>query len=501
MNATGRRIAKNATVLMASQVVTWALSLALTLFLPRYLGPAGFGEFRLAVSIWALMAVVIAFGMDTLLIKETSRDPSQLAGLFSTSIVLRVGIFLVSTVIVALYALAAGYPRETLQVIFVVGLSTFVGQLAATCAAALQGLERMEYLSLGSIAGQAVATGAGIVLLLSGYRVVAFALVYLASAVIALTVQWIALQRLHPLHLELDRNRLSWMLRASFPYLLVFGFLVAYNQVDVLIMSWLVSPAQIGWYSAANNLFGTFLFIPTVFLSAILPALSRMHKQSPEAMPQFLSRSFNLLLMMGVPLGLGVMAVANPLVVLLFGPAFTNSGPILMVMGLVLIFTYQNIALGQFFISSDRQSVWIAVMAVATLLAIPLDLVLIPWCQSAFGNGALGGACSYLVTEAGMLVYGLVMMPKGALGWKNGWLALRVVVAGLAMAIVIWWLRGLFIVAAIAIGLAVELAFVISLRVIVPEDWALVRALATGALGWLRLKTVRSPNRSQSPQG
>ena len=70
MSRDGTRVVKNASILMATQLITWALSLLLVVFLPRYLGAAAVGQFAIAGSIWAIMGMLVGFGMDTLLMKE-----------------------------------------------------------------------------------------------------------------------------------------------------------------------------------------------------------------------------------------------------------------------------------------------------------------------------------------------------------------------------------------------------------------------------------------------
>ena len=80
-----------------------------------------------------------------------------------------------------------------------------------------------------------------------------------------------------------------------------------------------------------------------------------------------------------------------------------------------------------------------------------------------------------------------MLLPKGMLGWKNGWLALRVTIAGLAMAAVVWWVRGLFIAIPIGAGITAYLVCIFLLRVITPEDWSMLKSLRLNALrrlGW-----------------
>ena len=180
------------------------------------------------------------------------------------------------------------------------------------------------------------------------------------------------------------------------------------------------------------------------------------------------------------------MVIANPLVLLIFGPEFANSGPILTVLGIVLILTYQNILIGRFLISMDRQNAWTLVMAVATIATVPLDMLLIPWCQATFGNGALGGAISFVITELGMLLAGLTLLPAGALTRANLWTALRVLSAGLLMVAVAWQFEALFIAVPILSGAITYVVAVFLLRIIPKEDIELLLELSQPLLNKFR---------------
>ncbi len=480
MNNTGKTIVKNASFLMFSQMITWGMALLLTAFLPRYLGAVGMGKLQLALSLWAIMGVIVSFGMDTFLTKKIARNPENVGNLFSSSIVLRTLLFGLSLIGMAVYTQIAGYPADTTMVIFVIGIASLIGQYSSTCQSALNGLERMEYVSISDIVSKGVTTLISIGLLLMGYHVMAIAFVYILGNMLSFSIQFLALRRKQKLHL----HRFNWqsgieILKHSFPFLLMGGFLVFYAQVDVVIISLLVSEEQLGWYGAADRLFATLLFIPTVYMMAVFPALSRMHVEASQSIKNLSSLSFDLLLLMAVPIGLGLMVIANQLVLVVFGADFANSGPILAIFGVVLIMTYLNILIGSFLIATDRQNPWTRVIIIATLISIPLDLILIPWCERIFSNGAIGGALAFVVTEAFMLIAGIRLLPKGTLTQVNLSYALRTLLAGAIMVVSIWWIRDMFLPIPILVGTAVYLICIISMKLITPEVWKLVKNMVT----------------------
>ena len=479
---------------MLSQILTWGMAIVLMIFLPRILGAEGVGQLHLADSVWAIVGILIGFGMDIYLTKEIARVPEKTGELLGNSMVLRTLLFVLGFAGVVLYVNLAGYATLTVWVIYLYGFGRLVAEFSSGATSALVGLERMEYVAFANILSRLFATVVTIAVLLMGYGVLAAAAVYAASSAVSVVIQLVYMGRLQPLRFTFQRD-LAWqMLRVSAPYLLVTLFSVAYMNLDAIIISLVVDETTLGWYSAADLLFGTMMFVPVVFITAVFPALSRLNVESPQELRKLMRRSFDLLLILGVPIGLGTMGIANGLVVLLYGADFAPSGPVLAVLGIVLIFTYQNILLGRFLIAVDRQNVWTVVMGVATLLTIPLDLIFIPWMHNRFGNGAIGGALSFVVTEVGMMLFGLRYLPAGSLTRKNGWVAVRVIGAGLVMTAVVWALRGSFIALPIVAGAVTYTGLILLLRVVSDEDKLMfkdqfqritrrVRVFAHGRLG------------------
>lgn len=282
------------------------------------------------------------------------------------------------------------------------------------------------------------------------------------------------------------------MIYASTPYLLTGLVLVAYGRIDVLIMANLIDTTTIGWYSAAMTLYGTLLFVPPILASAIFPAITRSYRQDTERLRSLISKGFDLTLLIAVPTGLGLIVVSDSIAVLLFGEAFAPSGQILKLMGIVLIFMYQNIVMGQFMVSIDRQNTWTILILIGIGLTISLDIIMIPWFQIHYGNGALGAACSYIITEGLMFLAGIMLLPRGLLTRTNFRNGCRIGIAGIIMLLACWWTRELFIAVPIVIGAVVYGAAILWLRVISPKDLELGKSfvLQFGSRIQQRVQTV-----------
>lgn len=490
MNNTGKTIAKNASFLMGSQVVTWSLAILLMMFLPRYLGAASIGQLHLANSIWAIIAIFVTFGMDIMMTKEVARSHDKFSELAGTSLVIRLVFYIIGILFLTIYLQWANYSDQAVLVIVIIGVSSLISQIGTVFKTSLVGNERMEYIAYADIVGKLFRTVVTLTVIFMGFGILAVALVVIGTSIVSVLMQVFAARKLHPIKLSFRWDIVKWMLKASAPFFFVAVFRAIYVQVDVIIISLLVNEEVIGWYSAADSLFSTFLFIPTIFLTAAFPALARLFEEKSDELGSLMRKSFDMLMLLSIPIGLGMFVLGTEIVVLIFGPDFENSGAVLSVMGIVLIFTYLNILIGRFLIATNRQNKWTIVMAIAVLLSFPLDFILVPWCQETFGNGAIGGALAFVVTESGMLLIGIYLLPKGSLGWSNVWVTSRVLLAGIIMVVVVWQFKDFFIAIPIFFGIITFAGFSWLFGVLPKELFTMFHHVGKKILAKFRRKEV-----------
>jgi O-antigen/teichoic acid export membrane protein len=486
-------VAKNISVMLVAQLITWSLTLTLTIFLPRQLGPDATGKLYFALSVWAIAAVVVKCGMDIYLTTAIARRPERATALLGVSLGLRTALFLLGAAAVAAYVSLLGYGPDIVAVVAIIGVAALLDLWTAGITAMLQGLEQMQLFSLANIANKLVFTGAALLALALGYRLYVIAAVYVLGALVGFGALVVLTWRRHPLRPRLALAESGAMLRSSAPYLMSSVALILYGEVDKQVIAALIDPASVGWYGTAVNLFGTLMFIPVIFTTAIFPSLARLYAAAPDRLPQVARKSVDLMFLVSIPLGLGVMVIARPLVALIYGPAFAPAGAILSLLGVVIIFTYLNILFSQMLISVDRPHLWTIVLVVSTIVTVVLDILLVPWCQQVFGIGALAGAITYLLVEAAQVCAGVLLLPKGTLGWMNVRTAALALAAGLVMAGAVWLTHDLPIVVPVAVGAVVYPGMVLLLRIVPREDFALLYELARQAAARLRPGAAAAP--------
>ena len=481
-----RSIGRNVVVTLLAQIVSWSGAIVVTTMLPRYLGPENVGQFRLASSIWLIAGSFIIFGTDKTVTLQVARREDEIARIAASAAWLRMALWVVAGGAIAVALTVLQVDRTLAILCAIVGFGHLGRMIGSVGLRSLEGLEQFGYLARVTTAmsvGSAVGVALAIVLDVGLYPM---AVLLVAGFFITGSLQLWFLSRLTPLGWRSSREQVLATAKRGLPYLLGTVALTAYREVDTIIMAGLVDREQIGWYSTADQLFGTAVMLPTVVMATMLPVFARVHASDPSRARIMAEQTYRTLLLVGLPSGIGLFLISDRLAVLLFGRQFVETGPVLAGFGLALVAVSLNILVGRYALAIGRERFFYTMLLVAMLATVPLDMVLVPFFDERYQNGAIGGAVSFMITEAVILIVGTLALLPTAIGRPTMVRLVKTAAATAAMAAVVYPLRAEFPVFPVALG---ALAFVLAtlvLRTLEAHEWRML-APATS-----RLPVVRS---------
>jgi O-antigen/teichoic acid export membrane protein len=407
-----RRVARNIGALAGGQAVTWGMTLLWTMVVPRVLGPVQLGLVVSAVSVSSVLGLLLGLGTRNYLVREIVVNPDQGPKLIGTAIVLRVILMPLTAVGAVVFAHLAHYGHERSTILYLAVAMTVLTLLAEPMQAAFQAMERMQYLAYADIVNKTAQSVIGIALVLVGFRAVGTVanMAIIAGVVAVLLGSW--LRRFMRVDLSTNIRLMRTVARQSVSYW-VFGlFCMIYLWIDTIMLS-LMTPARVvGWYGAPMRLFQTLMFLPMMLSTAWLPRLVEAHKESPDRLLAATRKPLELVLVLSTPIAGAMAMTAGPLVYVIYGSAFTHAIPVTVILALCIPPMYVNIMLGTVLLAAKRQVTWTYVMAGASVVNPIFNLVLIPFTQHHYGNGAIGAALSLLLTEGVMVVGGAVMLGR-----------------------------------------------------------------------------------------
>jgi len=467
-------IRRNVMQMFTAQVITWLIATVLAVVIPRALGPEVLGELSLATSLWLIAAIVIGLGTSMYLQLEIAQSPNTGLAMVGPVIVLRTAAWLLAALVLGTYTLLAGSSTMFALLMALVGFNVLINVWSDVLTTSFLGMERMSipsFLSIASKATNLVLVLAMLALQFGVYGVVIAGIIAGAWPFLFLLRRFTGLGHIT---LKGANRHVSHILRSSWPFMMAGLAVVVYQQIDVIAISWMIGPRDVGWYSTADSLVTSLGAPATVVFAAIFPALGRLHRHDPEGLVRLVQRAFSLLTLAAVPIGLGTMVIAPSFAPMLYGDEFRETGDVLVAFGPVIILSFCTLLFGGVALATERSNLWVAVVLGAAALTIPLDAVLVPWTSDRFGNGAIGGAIAFIITETFQFAIGLWRVAPHLVNRATAWRIGRILIAGGAMMACTWPLREQFILLPIGVGAITYGVAVVALRVVGADERALI---------------------------
>jgi teichuronic acid exporter len=317
--------------IMMRQGLQFVISIALA----RMLSPEEFGTIALLYLFVGLAGAFVDCGFSSALIQRRDITHTDESTVFwfnlSMGMAMALVLWLLAPWLASFYKLPILTPLTG-----VLALNLFCSALGSIHGTLLT--KRLDFktpMKIGAIA-TTISGALGIVLAWQGYGVWALAMQTLVSTILTTALLWTVVKWRPGLEFSLASAR---RLFAFGGYLLMAGLLdIAYNRIYTLLIGRLYGVRELGFYNRAD---GT-KQLPVGILSGILsrvalPIFSATvgDKESLRRGVRFALRSMMLI---NVPMMLGLMATAGPVVQTLFGENWLPSVPVLQVLCLAGIF-------------------------------------------------------------------------------------------------------------------------------------------------------------------
>jgi O-antigen/teichoic acid export membrane protein len=375
----------------------------LFIYIARKLGGEDFGKLSFAYSFTGICIIVADFGLNTILIRNVSRQKELTKEYIGNIFVLKIVLSVVSISVMGLFVLFTDYPREVITILVIFGGVMFFKALVDFFCAIFNAYERMDKEAFLKGTSQIFLFLSGIVILALGFGLFGlsnvFLIVYLISSMIGFYMVYEGIANIRP---SFNLRFWKYILRESLPLALTVIFTVIYFKIDVVMLSLIRGDnSEIGWYSAAMRLIELIGVVPALIVSALFPILSGLYKDSIDSLKKVYKTSFKYLLVIALPVAVGTLLLSDSFINIIYGKEFVKAIPALQILVFALIFIFVNYILMNVLVAVDRQKINAIVAGTCVFVNIVLNLCLIPH------YGYLGAGIATVITE--IVLFGLCL--------------------------------------------------------------------------------------------
>ncbi len=418
--------------MVALKIADNALGVVSTVVLARLLLPSDFGALAMAMSVIALLELMAAFRFDVAIIQrsEVTRDHLDTAWTFNVMFGIAVGLLTY-----ALGAPAAAFykePRlEAIMHVLSLGWLAFGLENIGTVAFRKELDFSKEFLfSLSKRVAMFLATVPLAFAIRSYWALVIGVVVGKAISVVISFV-------VHPYRPKLSLAA-SRDLFAFSAWLMVNNVLYFVNDRLSNFIIGRISGAQgLGTYNIAYEI----SCMPTVELAApinraVFPGYSKLAADSKALTEAFLNTT-GLIALAAMPAGIGIAAIAHPLVVVVLGERWLDAVPLVAILGIYGAIASLGTNTGYVFLAIGKPRLLTLLAGTRGLLLVPL---LVTACVSA-GPGGAAWALLALEVIYRPLTFWVALRVLDA-PWRDLLACLwRPIVASIPMGACVWWVR------------------------------------------------------------
>lgn len=388
-----KSIKRNYIYNLIQQILTLLTPLITTPYISRVIGAEGIGIYSYASSIVTYFALFAALGTATYGQREISYcqdDKKRRSEVFWNNELLCI---ITTCISLCFYGLFCFFQKENRIVFFILSLSLL--DVCLNVSWLLTGLEEFGKIVLRNIIIKVVSIG----FIFTFVRTKDDLIIYVLGLTLALIISDISLW---PFVLKfIDRPKVK-DLKPFSEIKVVFSMFVPtiaisiYTVLDKTMIGIITkNAAENGFYEQALKISKIALTVVTSLGAVMIPRIGYLfEKHDNDLVRQYMYRSYRFVGFIGIPMGLGLLAISPNFVPWFFGKGFEGVIPLIGVLGFLLLSIGINNVTGiQYLIPTKRQNTFTKTVLIGACVNLIANICLIP------SLGAIGAAIASVLAE------------------------------------------------------------------------------------------------------
>lgn len=462
MNNT-KKVAFNTLVQLFSKLITAATSVLVIVYLTRYLGVSGYGDYATIFAYLGIFGVFVDLGLFVTTVREISKYPDKENSILGNMLGLRIVVGVIIFTLAYIIALALPYSTLVKAGILIGAVAHFLMSLNQVPLSSFQARLTMQKAALADIVGRLV-----LLALVIWFISIQLGFLYIIAAV---TISNLVVLGLNMLMFELqtpvwplfDFTIWKKLLITALPMGVVMILATIYFRVDTVMLSVMKGSFDVGIYGAPYKILEVFLAVPSIFMSSVLPIMTKTLTTDIERARTIFRRAFDFLSLASLPLIAGTVVLATPVMVLIAGSEFILSGLVLKILIFALGGAFLNSVMIYTIIAANQQKRLVVPYIFAVVFNIVANFLVIPH------YSYFGAAATTVATELFVLIISMYIVGK-YLKISPAWTVFsKAMLASVIMGVIIFYIK-LHVVWVALIGIAIYTVLILITKAINKQD-------------------------------
>lgn len=213
-----QRVFKNTSFLTISSIFIKAIGFLFFVYLARNLSVGIFGRYNLIDSVISLFSFLPDLGVGLVVVREIAKKTHPTELLLGNSLFFMSVMSAVTIIVIIIFAILTGFPKEVLSLLFISSLSLFLSQVRSVPLFYFEGIEKMEYTAILQALNSLFFTGFGFIGFVLGYGLTGIIVGFLVGTIISFVVTWgLFFAKKVEIQLEFDKDILKHLIVKGLP--------------------------------------------------------------------------------------------------------------------------------------------------------------------------------------------------------------------------------------------------------------------------------------------
>jgi len=468
--STARSVAKNTFSIAFSNIAAKIIAILIAVYMARYLGVEDFGKYNFIITYLLLFGFIAGFGLDSVVIRDISKNPTEARRIMSNAVVIRILTSLVAILLAIIAIRVLQYPADMIFYVQLVSAVLLVQGLSYLFESLFQANMKMEYATVSIIVPKVIFAVAIYYLITNNFGLTQILLAYLFSELTRTIISFMYSQKILKYRLQIERVTCKDLIRKSLPFVLGYGLFMLYHRFDILMLSMMKGDVAVGLYSAAYKLTESLLFIPGALAATLMPVMAKQFDRDKDKLNYTYKLGIRYILMLILPITIGGAILGDRIISTVYGEEFLNSIVVFKVLTITIIFNSLTSIQTAVLVAANKQQLNNISVSACAVLNIILNLLLIPQYSYA------GAAIATLISVVVLYLFGFYFVHRIFRMQPLNLESFKYVLASIAMGIVVVRLET-DLVTQIMAGAIIYVFFVLLLKGFTRSDLAAMKNL------------------------
>jgi O-antigen/teichoic acid export membrane protein len=412
----------------------------------RILGPEGTGKINFATSFVSYFILLASIGIPLYGIREIARVRDNKEELSKTTQELFIMQFIISIIIFFIFIVLIVYNgkfHDEKTLFFIVSFSIILTTLGMDWL--YQGLEEYTYITIRSLVFSTISTIAIFVFIHTKEDYVISAAIGIFASLGSSVLNFynarkiIFVKHIQPWNFKRHIKPLSMVFLMNF-------IISIYIQLDTVMLGFMSSAKNVGYYSSALKLTKMLLGLVASLGGVLLPRLSYyISNNLKKEFDSLLVKSIEVILLLCLPAMAALMMLSNEFILVFAGPLYFPAASCIVITAPIILFIgLSNIFGIQILYPLGKDKLLVASVAIGAFLSVILNLIFIP--RLAHVGAAIATFFSELIVVIVQItilqkVYPIRFSSHNVLKYVFATIILVVLLAGIKIGIKEMWLR------------------------------------------------------------